>query len=258
MSVDNDIYNRVAHGWWDDHTMLALLREAINPARFAYFCRVVLPNCNFSSRGVRVLDLGCGGGLLAEEFARLGYHVTGLDPSQASLCVAQKHAVSQELLIDYCVGVGESLPFTNATYDIVACCDTLEHVADWQLVVRELARVLKPGGIFLYNTPNRTFLSKLVLIKLLQEWRWTRLLAPGVHDWHKFIRPQELHTHMAAQRISQRDIAGFGVQHNLCRAVWLWSKLKRGNISYGAAGRNLTVIASPQLAVEYIGYGVKQ
>ncbi|MDP9311991.1 MAG: hypothetical protein M3R24_14085 [Chloroflexota bacterium] len=110
----------------------------------------------------------------------------------------------------------------------------------------------------MYNTPNRTIWSKLVLIKLLQEWRWTRLLAPRTHDWQMFIRPPELQRVMVKYDIAQRDITGLSLAGNVCRVAWMWSTLKRGRISYGAAGRKLEVSAGSWIAIDYIGYGVKQ
>jgi len=143
-------------------------------------------------RGVTALDIGCGGGFLAEEFARLGCNVTGIDPSAPTLETACAHAHRSGLDIDYRVGVGEELPVDDAGFGLAYCCDVLEHVDDLDRVIAETSRALKPGGIYLFDTVNRTWLSKLVAIKLMQDWKPTRVFDSTLHDWNRFIKPKEL------------------------------------------------------------------
>jgi ubiquinone biosynthesis O-methyltransferase len=112
------------------------------------------------------LDVGCGGGYLAEAFARDGFIVAGVDPAANSIEAARKHASETGLNVDYRVGRSETLPFSDGCFDAVACCDVLEHVDDLDKSVSEVGRVLRPGGVFFYETVNRTWLSKLVLIKI--------------------------------------------------------------------------------------------
>jgi 2-polyprenyl-6-hydroxyphenyl methylase/3-demethylubiquinone-9 3-methyltransferase len=166
--IDNAIYDRIAETWWDENSMIHILRTAINPARFGYFGKI------WKERGLKpselsLLDVGCGGGFLSEEFAKSGFCVTGVDSSAATLQTAQNHAEQAKLDIKYVNGRAEALPFDDATFDVVTCCDVLEHVSDLDVVVKEIARVLKPGGIFFYDTINRTPLSKFVMIKLFQD-----------------------------------------------------------------------------------------
>src|SRR5512141_1101674 len=191
MPVDNAVYNRMAASWWDESGFLHAL-AALNPARFGYMRRVLIEELRLAPVGLQVLDIGCGGGLLAEEFARLGCTVMGVDPSEESLVATRTHAAPQGLPIEYQRALGEALPFPDESFDIVYCCDVLEHVSDLRQVIAETARVLKPGGTYLYDTINRTLQSRLIVIKLLQEWRWTALMPPRLHDWKMFIRPSEL------------------------------------------------------------------
>ncbi len=146
MPVDNEIYNRLSSTWWDEQGFLNLLRTAVNPGRFGYFREVLLKQVGVDPVGKQALDVGCGGGLLAEEFARLGCQVTGLDPSELSLATARAHARQSGLDIAYRLGVGEALPFADETFDLAYCCDVLEHVNDLAQVLAEISRVLRKGG----------------------------------------------------------------------------------------------------------------
>ena len=118
------------------------------PFRLDYL-NIVLPKLGIKPEGLRALDVGCGGGYLSEELARLGFNVSGVDPAPASLAAAQSHAKQSGLTIDYRVAQAESLPFPDGSFDLVTCCDVLEHVQDLDRTLSEIARVLKPGGIFI-------------------------------------------------------------------------------------------------------------
>ncbi len=191
-NIDNDIYNRVAPTWWDEDGFMAILRTSLNPPRAAYFRNVIVQRMGLQPSGLQVLDVGCGGGLLSEEFAALRCQVTGIDPSEPTLQAAREHARKGGLNIRYLSGRGEALPFEDRSFDLVCCCDVFEHVEDLDAVLREIGRVLKPGGVLLFDTINRTLRSKLVAIKLAQDWPPTRFIPADVHVWEKFIRPQEL------------------------------------------------------------------
>ncbi|MGN6392127.1 MAG: bifunctional 2-polyprenyl-6-hydroxyphenol methylase/3-demethylubiquinol 3-O-methyltransferase UbiG, partial [Gemmatimonadales bacterium] len=166
--MDNAVYDRMADSWWDEAGLLHVL-AALNPARLGYMRRVLVEEMRLAPVGLHVLDVGCGGGLLAEAFARLGCVVQGVDPSAESLAVARMHAAGQGLAIGYQCAPGEALPFADESFDVVYCCDVLEHVNDVPQVIRETARVLRLGGTYLYDTINRTLQSQLIVIKLLQE-----------------------------------------------------------------------------------------
>jgi 2-polyprenyl-6-hydroxyphenyl methylase/3-demethylubiquinone-9 3-methyltransferase len=167
-TVNNAIYRSMGHAWWDDDVgEFSTLRFWINPIRFGYFARVIAREKLLERGQRRLLDVGCGGGLLAEEFARAGFQVTGIDPAPETIETARTHAGTSGLAIDYRTGVGEQLPFPDGSFDHVACCDVLEHVDDVDRVVGEIARVLRPSGSFFYDTVNRTLISKIAIIKVM-------------------------------------------------------------------------------------------
>ena len=210
MPVDNQLYDRLAETWWGEDSALAMLRTGLNPARFGYMRAVLTERVGIDPAGKRVLDVGSGGGLLAEEFARLGCSVTGIDLSEQSVEAARAHAAESGLEIEYLAGAGEELPFEDGSFDIAYCCDVLEHVDDVQRVLAETARVLRPGGIYMYDTLNRTRRSRLIAIKVFQEWRSTAFMEPDLHDWDMFIKPSELEAALARAGLENRHSIGIG------------------------------------------------
>lgn len=256
MPVDNQMYDRLREQWWDEDGFLNILQSALNPARFGYMRRVL--TAERDPRGATTLDVGCGGGLLAEEFARLGCAVTGVDPSEGSLETARAHAEESGLDIAYVHGAGEALPFGDATFEVVYCCDVLEHVDDLDRVIAEIARVLEPGGIFLFDTLNRTLRSKLVMIKLFQEWESTRLMEPNLHDWRMFIKPRELRTTMTRHGLAQRDTVGIAPGAPPPALIRTLRKRRRGELTYGEAGRAFRMRESRDRSSLYAGYAIKR
>lgn len=256
MPTDNALYDRLADSWWDPQGVLHIL-QAYNPVRFGYMRRVLRAELGGPPDGLRALDVGCGGGLLAEEFARIGLDVTGVDPSAASLAAARAHATREGLPIRYERATGEALPFADGIFDVVYCCDVLEHVEDLSAVVTESARVLKPGGLYLFDTINRTLRSRLVVIHLLQEWRWTRLLPPRLHDWRMFIRPAELRALLEQHDLSLGGLTGLKPRATPVRILRALRQRRRGRLSYAEAFARLNVGESTDLSLSYIGYARK-
>jgi 2-polyprenyl-6-hydroxyphenyl methylase / 3-demethylubiquinone-9 3-methyltransferase len=256
MPVDNQLYDAMADSWWDESGFLHVLR-GFTPARFGYMRRVLTEDLGIDPQGKTTLDVGCGGGILAEEFARLGCVVTGIDPSEKSLAAARAHARAEGLAIDYRRGTGESIPFPDATFEITYCCDVLEHVDDLPKVIGEISRVLRPGGIFLYDTINRTFQSKLVMIKLFQEWNWTSFMPPGLHDWSMFIKPEELLPLLAENGLQSRDVTGLKPRANPLRTLRILRARKRGEISYFEVARRIDLRESRDRSVLFMGYAAK-
>ncbi|MBN2360286.1 MAG: 3-demethylubiquinone-9 3-O-methyltransferase [Deltaproteobacteria bacterium] len=256
--VDNDLYRRLGRAWWDDDVgEFSTLRFWINPVRFGYFERV-LRREKFLARGQRrLLDVGCGGGILAEDFARAGFEVTGIDPAPETIDTARAHAAASGLRIEYRIGSGEQLPFAEAFFDHVACCDVLEHVDDVDRVIGEIARVLRPGGLFFYDTINRTLISKIAVIKVMQEWPFTAFAAPNSHVWEKFIRPAELVALLKRHGLEQREMRGIVSRRNRIGALLEFRRRRQGKITFQELGRRLAFQESDHLECSYMGYATK-
>jgi 2-polyprenyl-6-hydroxyphenyl methylase/3-demethylubiquinone-9 3-methyltransferase len=255
--VDNLLYDRLASEWWDERGSLHAL-AALNPVRFGYMRRVLTGDLHLELKNLEILDVGCGGGLLAEEFARLGCNVTGVDPSTESLAVARAHATARGLRIRYERASGEALPFAADSFDVVYCCDVLEHVNDVPQVIAEIARVLKPAGTYLYDTINRTWRSRLIVIGLLQEWSWTAMMPPGLHDWSMFIRPEELARLLRQHGLQPCGLSGLKPRASPLRVVRGLRQRKRGVIGHAEAFARMDFSESPDTSISYIGYARKR
>jgi len=256
-SIDNGVYDRLGGSWWDETSPLNLLHGSMTPGRFAYFRSVLARQSGAGAAGLRVLDIGCGGGFLAEEFAALGCRVTGVDPSPASIGAARAHAAGQGLRIDYRVGTGEELPAPDADFDVACCCDVLEHVSDVDRVISETARVLQPGGLYLFDTINRTRTSKLVAIKAMQQWPLTRLTDVAFHDWDMFITPAELAAVLKRHGLVPGETTGLGPRTAPLTVLRSLASARRGRITYGELSRRLDVGPVSSTAVSYMGFATK-
>jgi 2-polyprenyl-6-hydroxyphenyl methylase/3-demethylubiquinone-9 3-methyltransferase len=249
--VNNDVYRRLGHIWWDEEQCgaLNLLRFVMNPVRTEYFRRMIDRERASGSTCQKVLDVGCGGGYLSEEFAKLGFEVTGVDPAQESLECARRHAQQAGLPIAYVPGSGERLPFGDASFDIVLCCDVLEHVDDPGRVLTEIARVLRPNGLFCYDTVNRTLASWLGVIKMMGDWQ----PEPNVHVWRKFIKPRELVAMMAKSGLHGRDFSGMAPSDAI-----LVFRLARRKVSWREIAQRVRGVEARSAAVAYMGYAVRE
>lgn len=201
----------VADQWWDPDGKFRPLHQ-LNPARLqfirdhlaAHFGRD--PLAPLPLRGLSVLDIGCGGGLLCEPLTRLGARVTGIDAGTEAIEVARNHAAEMGLAIDYRHLPPEDLARTTDTFDVVLNMEVVEHVADLPAFLAASARLLKPGGAMLLSTLNRT-LKSLALAKIGAEYllRW---VPPGTHDWRKFRRPSEIARSLRPLGIEVRALKG--------------------------------------------------
>jgi 2-polyprenyl-6-hydroxyphenyl methylase / 3-demethylubiquinone-9 3-methyltransferase len=255
VAIDNEIYDRIGQTWWDERSPLHFL-HGMTPGRLAYFREVLTHQCNGRAGGLRALDVGCGGGFLAEEFARLGFGVVGVDPSAVSIEAAREHAAASGLTIDYRVGAGEQLPLEDGMFDVAYCCDVLEHVSDLDRVISETARVLKPGGLYLFDTVNRTLQSKL-MIKMSQEWPLTRTVHTELHDWQMFIKPAELARTLHRHGLQLGEIAGLGPRAGKLTVLRSFISASKGRITYGECSRRVDFGRMKSTAASYMGYATK-
>lgn len=255
--IDNKIYDRIHTTWWDEDGFMAILRNAVNPPRFSYFQKILSAQPQFNPVQLRVLDIGCGGGLLAEQFAAMGCQVTGIDQSIPSLNAAKNHAKTMGLDIEYLQGNAEHLPFSDHEFDIVCCCDVLEHLDSVNVVIQELSRVLKPGGIFFFDTINRTFASKLFAIKIAQDCRLTRFIPRNVHVWEKFIRPHELAASLRQHGFSHTSFAGLSSNSNPFPALIAFARHKFGKLSFAELGDKLKLQEGKSLSIAYMGFSIR-
>ncbi|EID79100.1 MULTISPECIES: bifunctional 2-polyprenyl-6-hydroxyphenol methylase/3-demethylubiquinol 3-O-methyltransferase UbiG [Rhodococcus] len=255
--IDNDVYNRVGESWWEEDNPLNLLHGSLTPGRFAYFRKVLGETVGRDHHGLRALDVGSGGGFLAEEFTRIGFRVTGIDPSPVSVDTARRHAAGSALDIEYRIGSGEQLPVPDAAFDVIYCCDVLEHVSDLDGVIAETSRALKPGGLYLFDTINRTFASKLVAIKIMQEWRMTRMFDTPIHDWSMCIRPAELEPIMARHGLRLGEVVGLGPRSKNPLRLLDLARAGGTRLSYGELSRRLDFGQIRSTAISYMGFAVK-
>ncbi len=257
--VNNDIYRSMGHAWWDDDVgEFSTLRFWINPVRFGYFARILGVQGALERGRARLLDVGCGGGVLSEEFARSGLDVTGVDPAPESIEAARAHAAASSLDIEYLVGTGEQLPFPDGSFDHVACCDVLEHVDDVDRVVAEIARVLRPGGLFFYDTINRTAISKLAIIKVMQEWPSTAFAAPNSHVFERFIKPEELVALFGKHGLESGEMRGIMSKRNPLLVLLDFRKRVKGKLTFKELGQRLAFQESEHLEASYMGYAQKK
>lgn len=177
-------FEELASRWWDKHGEFKPLHD-INPLRLNFI------NSGSPLAGKRVLDVGCGGGILCESMAECGAKVTGTDMGKAPLAVAQLHAMETDLDIDYRQITAEELAAEAAgSFDIVTCMELLEHVPDPSSVINACQTLAKPGGSIYFSTINRN--PKSFLLAIVGAEYLLRMLPAGTHDYSKFIRPSEL------------------------------------------------------------------
>jgi 2-polyprenyl-6-hydroxyphenyl methylase/3-demethylubiquinone-9 3-methyltransferase len=248
--------------WWDERSYLHFLYAAVNTARFDYFRAFLASENLHRTENLELLDIGCGGGFLTEEFARFGgFRVYGIDPSGPSLQEAELHAKQGGLDITYRLGKGEALPFPDGRFDVVCCCDVLEHVTDRSAILSEVRRVLRPGGVFLFDTINRTWLSHLAFIQVAQKCPLTRFVPADFHDSHFFVSPVTLRREMESQGLTPRCTTGLGPSTrliSLARLLHGFREVRRGLITPGELGCRFPFTAKTNTDLSYMGCAVKE
>ncbi len=212
-AVNNDIYHDLGKRWYtakDDP--IALLR-AESRARNPWIIREIQQA--FPSTAVGVLDVGCGAGFLANDLALEGFAVSGIDASENSLAIARTYDRTGK--VNYQIGDAYNLPYPDATFEVACAMDFLEHVEEPRRIVAEVARVLKPGGLFFFHTFNRNFLSWLFIIKGV-EW-FVQNTPRNLHVLKHFVKPEELRAYCEENRLAMQALQGFVPKINQ-KAFW--------------------------------------
>lgn len=195
-----DKFEQLAGQWWNPKGEMRPLHE-MNPVRANYIDQ------RAPVAGQKVLDIGCGGGLLSEALAHRGAQVTGIDLGELPLQVAREHAAQSQLTIDYRQQSAEDLAAeAPASFDIITCMEMLEHVPDPAAIIGACQRLLKPGGQAFFSTLNRT--PKAWLLAVVGAEYVLKLLPKGTHEYAKFIRPSELSGHIRQHNMRVQDISG--------------------------------------------------
>jgi 2-polyprenyl-6-hydroxyphenyl methylase/3-demethylubiquinone-9 3-methyltransferase len=188
-------FSRMAAEWWDPTGKFAPLHK-FNPVRLKFIRETVVTHFGRDGKSLRpfesfsLLDIGCGGGLLSEPMSKMGFKVTGVDPSEKNIGTARAHAAQSGAIVGYRASDAEALVAEGLTFDVVLNMEVVEHVADLRGYLESTAALVRPGGLMFVATLNRT-LKALALAKVAAEYilRW---LPPGTHDWEKFVEPEKL------------------------------------------------------------------
>lgn len=193
-------FSDLAHRWWDPTSEFKPLHE-INPLRLGWIDRKA------AVAGKRIIDVGCGGGILAESLAASGAQVTGIDLSEKALSVARLHLFESGQHVDYHLSSAEDFAEAHAgEYDVVTCMEMLEHVPDPASIVRACAGLVKPGGDVFFSTLNRN--PKAYLFAIIGAEYVLNLLPRGTHDYSKFIKPSELSRNCREAGLDVQEIIG--------------------------------------------------
>ncbi len=209
-------FSRIAEEWWDESGKFAPLHR-LNPARIGFIRDRVAAHygrdpLDFGEsgagplRGLSILDVGCGGGLVCEPMARLGATVSGIDASERNIGVARLHAERMGLTIDYRAIPAETVRDEGARYDVVLALEIVEHVADVDLFLACCADLVKPGGVLILSTLNRT--TKAFALAIVGAEYVMRWLPRGTHDWRKFLKPSEVARGLRAAGLTVEELAG--------------------------------------------------
>ena len=255
--INNNIYDVEGDKWWSTDFSLNLLRTLYNPFRVSYAKKIIEQVINIEPGKMHVLEVGCGGGILTEEIAKFGFNTTGIDPSISSLNTAIQHSKEANLEINYEMASGENLPFQPGSYDVVLCCDVLEHVQDLPAVISEISRVLKNGGVFIYDTFNRTYMSKISAIKILQDWKRWAIMPPNIHVWEMFIKPNEIKALLKENKLIWKEHRGLKPDISYLRMLNILHQRAIGKLTYEEFGEKFLMVESPGTQIMYMGYAVK-
>ncbi|MDG1286550.1 MAG: bifunctional 2-polyprenyl-6-hydroxyphenol methylase/3-demethylubiquinol 3-O-methyltransferase UbiG [Rickettsiales bacterium] len=212
-------FTAIAAEWWDESGKFAPLHK-INPIRVRYVRDTIYQHFDCETlKGKSLIDIGCGGGLVSEPMARLGAKVTGIDGGEKNVKTAIAHAQAMQLKIDYRTTTAEALAEKGAQFDVVLALEIIEHVSDVALFLESVAKLVKPGGVLIMSTLNRTMKSyALAIVGAEYVLRW---LPRGTHDWKKFLMPAELIQPLQAHGL--KHTASKGMVMNPLKWEWQMS-----------------------------------
>jgi 2-polyprenyl-6-hydroxyphenyl methylase / 3-demethylubiquinone-9 3-methyltransferase len=199
-------FSKVASTWWDETGPYKLLHQ-LNPLRLTFIRETVAHRFSQPFQDLTILDVGCGGGLICEPLTRLGAHVTGIDASEESITIARTHAELMGLTIDYQQTTAESLVEAGKSYDVVLALEIVEHVADVSAFLKACCMLVKPQGILILSTLNRTLKSwALAIIAAEYILRW---IPRGTHTWQQFLTPAEIANALRPHGFIPQQVQGF-------------------------------------------------
>jgi 2-polyprenyl-6-hydroxyphenyl methylase/3-demethylubiquinone-9 3-methyltransferase len=212
-------FEQLAGAWWDPNGKFRPLHEQ-GPARLAFIRGALVAHFGRPEHelrplsGLSILDIGCGGGLVCEPLARLGARVTGIDPAPEAIATARRHAGAQALAIDYRAERVEELSARGEKFEAAVCLEVVEHVPDVSGFLSVVAGLIKPGGVIVVSTLNRTWKSyALAIVAAEYVLGW---VPRGTHDWNRFVTPEELSRHLASAGFASPQFEGlvYDVMHD--------------------------------------------
>lgn len=239
--INNAFYDEYGEKWYSAFDDPVALLRAENKVKFPW----IMNNLReFQSADCKILDVGCGGGLLSNELAKQGYRVTGIDLSPESLRVAKKYDATRN--VHYEVADAYHLPFADGCFDAVTSMDFLEHVERPEDVIKECSRVLKPNGLFFFHTFNRNPLSHLVIIKFL-EW-FIKNTPKNMHVIDLFIKPKEMQEYCRQEGLEMKSMIGLRPEFTSID----WAMIKTGVVS-----KNMRFRLTKSTLLSYMGMAEK-
>lgn len=204
-------FSRLSRQWWDVRGPMGPLHR-LNPIRLGYIRDTAVAHFRrdagklYSLKGLRIVDIGCGGGVLSEPLARLGASVVGIDPADNNIAAAQHHAAQAGVGVEYRCTTAEALADAGETFDVVLAMEVVEHVADFELFIEVSAALVKPGGLLFVATINRTV--KSFALAIVGAEYVMNFVPKGTHNWKQFVTPRELAAAMRAAHLHVIDEVG--------------------------------------------------
>ena len=222
--ANRNIFDKLSDEWWNETGSFEAL-HSFNPLRIKF----ILSSVGKSIKSLKILDIGCGGGILCEPLARLGAEVTGIDENEKAILVAKEHAKKMNLKINYKLGNISDISFQKK-FDIITCMEVLEHVQNVDLLIKKSKEYLKIGGFFLGSTINQTITSYLAAIFIAENI--LKIVPKNTHEWSKFIRPNKLKKKLLIHEFS--NIRFQGILYNFLMKKWNYINSEKINYLFAS------------------------